>query len=73
MPPNLPTVVRPLIGRDEQLDSLAALLDGARLLSLDRARRCREDFPRARRRRVGRADAFPDGAFGVRLASVDDR
>ena len=31
---NLPTVVRPLIGRDEQLDSLAAMLGGVRLLSL---------------------------------------
>ena len=31
---NLPTVVRPLIGRDEQLDSLSTMLGGVRLLSL---------------------------------------
>ena len=33
-PTNLPTVLRPLIGRDAQLDSLAELLGGVRLLSL---------------------------------------
>ena len=33
-PTNLPTVVRPLIGRDAQLDSIAELLRGVRLLSL---------------------------------------
>ena len=33
-PTNLPTVVRPLIGRDAQLDSIAELLGGVRLLSL---------------------------------------
>ena len=31
---NLPTVLRPLIGRDEQLDSLSQMLGGVRLLSL---------------------------------------
>ena len=33
-PTNLPTVLRPLIGRDAQLDSIAELLGGVRLLSL---------------------------------------
>ncbi len=33
-PTNLPAVVRPLIGRDNQLDSLTELLGGVRLLSL---------------------------------------
>ena len=33
-PTNLPSVVRPLIGRDAQLDSIAELLGGVRLLSL---------------------------------------
>ena len=33
-PTNLPTVIRPLIGRDEQLDSLTAMLGDARLLTL---------------------------------------
>ena len=34
VPTNLPTVVRPLIGRDELLESLRTLLPGVRLLSL---------------------------------------
>ena len=49
-PTNLPTVVRPLIGRDEQLDSLAELLDGVRLLSPGRPGWGRQDLARARRR-----------------------
>ena len=50
-PTNLPTVVRPLIGRDEQLDSIAELLGGVRLLSLIGSRRRRQDIPGARHRR----------------------
>ena len=66
---NLPTVVRPLIGRDEQLDSLASMLDSVRLLSLigpGGAGKTSLALATA----VRAAHAYPDGAFGVRLASV---
>ena len=66
---NLPTVVRPLIGRDEQLDSLASMLGGVRLLSLigpGGAGKTSLALATA----VRASHAYPDGAFGVRLASV---
>ena len=66
---NLPTVVRPLIGRDEQLDSLASMLDSVRLLSLigpGGAGKTSLALATA----VRASHAYPDGAFGVRLASV---
>jgi predicted ATPase/DNA-binding SARP family transcriptional activator/tetratricopeptide (TPR) repeat protein len=68
---NLPTVLRPLIGRDEQLDSLAAMLGGARLLSLigpGGAGKTSLALATA----VGASHAYSDGAFGVRLASVEN-
>ena len=69
-PTNLPTVVRPLIGRDAQLDSLAELVGGVRLLSLigpGGAGKTSLALATVVRTSAG----FPDGAFGVRLASVD--
>ena len=69
-PTNLPTVVRPLIGRDAQLDSLVELVHGARLLSLIGPGGAGKTSL-ALAAVVRTANAFPDGAFGVRLASVD--
>jgi predicted ATPase/DNA-binding SARP family transcriptional activator len=69
-PTNLPTVVRPLIGRDDQLDSLAELIQGVRLLSLIGPGGAGKTSL-ALAAVVRTSDAFPDGAFGVRLASVD--
>ena len=69
-PTNMPTVLRPLIGRDSQLDSLVELVHGARLLSLigpGGAGKTSLALAAAARS----ADAFPDGVIGVRLASVD--
>jgi predicted ATPase/DNA-binding SARP family transcriptional activator len=67
---NLPTVVRPLIGRDEQLDSLVELLVGARLLSLiGPGGAGKTSLALATAVRVG--GSFADGAIGIRLASVD--
>ena len=67
---NLPTVVRPLIGRDDQLDSLVELLAGARLLSLiGPGGAGKTSLALATAVRVG--ESFADGAIGVRLASVD--
>lgn len=67
---NLPTVVRPLIGRDDQLDSLVELLAGARLLSLvGPGGAGKTSLAMATAVRVG--ESYPDGAIGVRLASVD--
>jgi predicted ATPase/DNA-binding SARP family transcriptional activator len=67
---NLPTVVRPLIGRDEQLDALVELLAGARLLSLiGPGGAGKTSLALATAVRVGAS--FADGAIGVRLASVD--
>jgi predicted ATPase/DNA-binding SARP family transcriptional activator len=69
-PTNLPTVVRPLIGRDEQLDSVVELLAGARLLSLiGPGGAGKTSLALATAVRVGAS--FADGAIGVRLASVD--
>jgi predicted ATPase/DNA-binding SARP family transcriptional activator/tetratricopeptide (TPR) repeat protein len=68
-PTNLPTVIRPLIGRDEQLDALSTMLGGARLLTLigpGGAGKTSLALATA----VRAADSFADGAFGVRLASV---
>ena len=68
-PTNLPTVLRPLIGRDAQLDSIAELLGGVRLLSLIGAGGAGKTSLALAT--VVRASAnYPDGAFGVRLASV---
>jgi predicted ATPase/DNA-binding SARP family transcriptional activator/tetratricopeptide (TPR) repeat protein len=69
-PTNLPTVVRPLIGRDDQLDSIAELLRGVRLLSLvGPGGAGKTSLALAT---VVRASAtYPEGAFGVRLASVN--
>jgi predicted ATPase/DNA-binding SARP family transcriptional activator/tetratricopeptide (TPR) repeat protein len=66
---NLPTVVRPLIGRDEQLDSLSAMLGGVRLLSLIGPGGAGKTSL-ALATVVRASHAYPDGAFGVRLASV---
>ena len=68
-PTNLPTVVRALIGRDEVLQSLTELMHGVRLLSLigpGGAGKTSLALTLA----VHAHDAFPDGVFGVRLASV---
>lgn len=68
-PTNLPTVIRPLIGRDEQLDSLSAMLGDARLLTLigpGGAGKTSLALATA----VRAAHSFSDGAYGVRLASV---
>jgi predicted ATPase len=69
-PTNLPTVVRPLIGRDTQLESLAGLLGGVRLLSLIGPGGAGKTSL-ALATVVRTSQAYPDGAFGVRLASVD--
>jgi predicted ATPase/DNA-binding SARP family transcriptional activator len=67
---NLPTVVRPLIGRDEQIDSLVELLAGSRLLSLiGPGGAGKTSLALATAVRVG--EMFTDGAIVVRLASVD--
>jgi predicted ATPase/DNA-binding SARP family transcriptional activator/tetratricopeptide (TPR) repeat protein len=68
-PTNLPTVVRPLIGRDDQLDSLVVLLQGARMVSLiGPGGAGKTSLALATVVRV--APGFSDGAFGVRLAAV---
>jgi DNA-binding SARP family transcriptional activator len=67
---NLPTVVRPLIGRDEQLDSLAAMLGGVRLLSLIGPGGAGKTSL-ALATVAGAAHAYADGGCGVRLASVE--
>ena len=66
---NLPTVVRPLIGRDEQLDSLSTTLRGVRLVSLiGPGGAGKTSLALATALRA--SHSYPDGAFGVRLASV---
>jgi predicted ATPase/DNA-binding SARP family transcriptional activator len=68
-PTNLPTVVRALIGRDELLQSVTELLGGVRLLSLvgpGGAGKTSLALTVA----VHDRDSYPDGVFGVRLASV---
>ena len=69
---NLPTVVRPLIGRDDQLDSMSADARRRPAAVPDRPRRGREDVAGARHRASGPPTHYPDGAFGVRLASVEN-
>ena len=69
-PTNMPTVVRPLIGRDAQLDSLTGLLGEVRLLSLVGPGGAGKTSL-ALAVVVATSHAYPDGAFGVRLASVD--
>ncbi|WP_457208249.1 AfsR/SARP family transcriptional regulator, partial [Nocardioides sp. P5_C9_2] len=69
-PTNLPTVVRPLIGRDAQLDSIAELLGGVRLLSLIGPGGAGKTSL-ALATVVRMAPNYPDGAVGVRLASVN--
>ena len=68
-PTNLPTVVRSLIGRDDQLDSIAELLGGVRLLSLIGPGGAGKTSL-ALATVVRTAAGYPDGAFGVRLGSV---
>jgi predicted ATPase/DNA-binding SARP family transcriptional activator len=69
-PTNLPTVVRPLIGRDAQLDSIAELLAGVRLLSLIGPGGAGKTSL-ALATVVRASENYADGAFGVRLASVN--
>ncbi len=67
---NLPTVLRPLIGRDDQLDSLDELIAGARLLTLiGPGGAGKTSLAIATAVRVG--ESFTDGAIAVRLGSVD--
>lgn len=70
VPTNLPTVVRPLIGRDELLESLRTLLPGVRLLSLVGSGGAGKTSL-ALTLAVQVLPEFPDGVFGVRLASLD--
>jgi len=69
-PTNLPTVVRPLIGRDAQLDSIVELLGGVRLLTLVGPGGAGKTSL-ALTTVVRTSAKYPDGAFGVRLASVN--
>ncbi|WP_344301805.1 BTAD domain-containing putative transcriptional regulator [Nocardioides bigeumensis] len=66
---NLPAVVRPLIGRDHQLDSLVQLLGGVRMLTLIGPGGAGKTSLAlaAVLRSVG---SYADGVFGVRLAPV---
>ena len=55
---NLPVVSIPLVGREQELEELVALLsNGTRLLTRHRPRRNRKDAPRAPGRRRARGDA----------------
>ncbi|WP_143056336.1 AfsR/SARP family transcriptional regulator [Pedococcus cremeus] len=66
---SLPTVARPLVGRDEQLDVLTELVGETRLLTLvgpGGAGKTSLALSVAARA----SDRFPDGVYGVRLASV---
>lgn len=69
-PTNLPTVVRPLIGRDTQLEALLGLLGEVRLLSLIGPGGAGKTSL-ALATVVRTSHSYPDGAYGVRLASVD--
>lgn len=68
-PTNLPTVERHLIGRDEELDAVTELLGGVRLLTLiGPGGAGKTSLALSAAVRV--AERYPDGVFGVRLASV---
>ena len=67
---NLPTVVRPLIGRDVQLDAIVELLGGVRLLTLVGPGGAGKTSL-ALATVVRTSAKYQDGAFGVRLASVN--
>ncbi|WP_344771712.1 AfsR/SARP family transcriptional regulator [Nocardioides panacisoli] len=69
-PTNLPTVVRPLIGRDETLQQLGELLGGVRLLSLVGPGGGGKTSLALTVAVYARSE-FPGGVFGVRLASVE--
>ena len=67
---NLPTVLRPLIGRDDQLDTLCALVSDARLVTLiGPGGAGKTSLALAATTRM--SEDFSDGAVGVRLASVN--
>ena len=66
----LPRVLRPLIGRDAELDALAGLLDQVRLLTLIGPGGAGKTSL-ALAAVVRTADGFADGAFAVRLAAVN--
>ncbi|MFC7495732.1 MULTISPECIES: AfsR/SARP family transcriptional regulator [unclassified Nocardioides] len=68
-PTNLPTVVRPLIGREEMLQSLGELVHGVRLLSLVGPGGAGKTSLALTLAVQSRA-AFPGGVFGARLAAV---
>ena len=68
-PTNLPTTARTLVGRDNELSTIADLLGRARLLSLvGPGGAGKTTLAVAAAVRV--ASSFPDGAFEVRLGSV---
>ncbi len=68
-PTNLPASVRPLVGRDSELDTLTEMLPAARLLSLvGPGGAGKTTLAMAAAVRV--AARFPDGAFEVRLSPV---
>jgi len=69
-PTNLPTVVRPLIGRDAQLVTLMSVLEEARLVTLIGPGGAGKTSL-AHAAAVQRSSAYPDGTFGVWLASID--
>ena len=66
----LPRVLRPLIGRDAELDALAGLLNQVRLLTLIGPGGAGKTSL-ALAAVVRTADGFADGAFAVRLAAVN--
>uniref|UniRef100_UPI00356643FA ATP-binding protein n=1 Tax=Nocardioides sp. TaxID=35761 RepID=UPI00356643FA len=68
-PTNLPVAVRPLIGREHELDAITELVVGSRLVTLiGPGGAGKTSLAVAAAVRV--ADAFPDGAFEVRLSPV---
>lgn len=67
----LPSVVRPLIGRDDQLAELGRLLDQERLVTLVGPGGAGKTTLALAAAVQGRP-SFPDGTFGARLAPVND-
>lgn len=68
---NLPAVVRPLIGRDAQLDAVGSLARGVRMLTMiGPGGAGKTSLALATAHRI--ATDYPDGAVGVWLSSVDD-